>query len=80
MQYSDCFALCYTFLLSHESSHPPSKEILGCHFARVVNKEGQRHINAHRQFLLEDAMVAFQCTISDVSKLLQVYFLGESAQ
>ena len=53
--------------------------MLESHFSRVVSTDTYQRINVRRQFLLQDAMAAFQRKTFDPSKLLRVHFVGESA-
>ena len=69
-------------LYSHQAFSASSEEIrhtLECHSSRVVSRQEHQRINVRRQFLLKDAMAAFQRQSFDVSKLLRVCFLGEAA-
>ena len=63
-----------TLLSKQEMEH-----LLQQHFSRVVRKEDYQRINIRRQFLLQDALKQFNRSSFDVSKLLRITFLGESA-
>ena len=52
--------------------------MLESHFSRVVSTDIYQCKNVCRQFLLQDAMAAFQCKPFNSSKFLSVYFVGES--
>ena len=55
------------------------EHLLQQHVSRVVRKEDYQRINIRRQFLLQDALKQFNRSSFDVSKLLRITFLGESA-
>ena len=55
------------------------EHILQQHFSRVVTKEAIQRVNVRRSDLLQDAIRQFSRSSFDVSKLLKVCFIGESA-
>lgn len=60
-------------------SNHEMERILQQHFSRVVTKEAVQRINVRRSYLLQDATRQFSRPSFDVSKLLKVCFIGESA-
>ena len=72
----------YSFPYSSNTTtvyHEEVRHMLESHFSRVVSTDTYQRINVRRQFLLQDAMAAFQRKTIDPSKLLRVHFVGESA-
>lgn len=49
------------------------------HFCRVIRKDEHQRINVRRQYLLKDALAAFQRQSFDASRILRVCFVGEAA-
>lgn len=74
-----------TLLLDPRQTTLPSnykqeiEHLLKQHFSRVVNKDKYQRINIRRKFLLEDATKQFNRDSFDISKLIRVTFIGESA-